>query len=103
MPSKKGNNIFNQRDYLRLLASSKRSKDRINAIINLGSKKEIDAISEVITNVLHNNINISRGNVAKLAKLKVFLRNLASRQTSLKRKKAILRDGKVIRGGFLGS
>lgn len=92
-----GNNVLKRQDYLNLLTTSKRDSKRRNALIDIGNKKEIEALCEIILNVMNRNIPLTPSQLKHLSKYKNVLRTLAKRSTTLKKKKTILKQ----KGGFL--
>lgn len=87
---------LNHRDYLTLLAKSK-SKRRRKALIDLADKKEIDAICEIVLNLLNGRLRVPRNVHSSLKRHKNELRILAKKTPPVKLKKHIL----VQKGGFL--
>ena len=79
-------------DLIKVLGNPKYRK----AILVHADKGLINAICEIVYNVLRNNINISESDKAKLIKHRKFLRELCEK-SSLKEKKKIL----IQKGGFL--
>lgn len=85
-------NIQSQFDLIKVLAKPKYRK----AILLHADKKLINAVCEIVYNVLKNNINISDKEKAQLVKNRHFLRKLCEK-SSFSHKKKIL----VQKGGFL--
>lgn len=84
-------------DYLSLLHRTK-NKKKLNQLIDYANRDQIDSISEVIENVLRGTLVLNQVQQARLKKYKNCMRALATRRTSLKRKKEQLRK---YSGGFI--
>ena len=65
------------------------------ALLRTANNSQIESLCEICLNILHGNVPV---NVQKLKKYKNFLRMLARKTTSLKRKKQMLVNQS---GGFL--
>ena len=89
--------ILKRKDYLNLLAKSKHKKRR-NALIDIADKGEIKALAEILVNVLHGNIQLTKAQKTKLQKYKNVLRQLCTQQCSASKKKEVLKQ----HGGILG-
>ncbi len=82
---------------LRSLCRCKKATSR-RARIERGGPALQKSLREVAHNVLKGNVRLSKGQLSKLRKHKAGVRALASKSTSLNRRKAIQQ-----RGGFLSS
>ena len=58
-----------KKDYLSLLAGSAKKRKRRNKLIDLAEKSEIDAVSEIIDNILRGNLSLSKRQIANLKKI----------------------------------
>jgi hypothetical protein len=84
--------IESQLDLIKALAKPKYRK----AILSHADKHLINAVCEIIYNVLKNNINLNQQDRTRLLKHKKFLRALCERSTvSAKEKILIQRGGKI--------
>lgn len=92
----KDSKTLKRKDFLNLLAHSKNARKR-KILLQWAEKPEIDAICECILNLLNGNVKISAKHLRKLNKHKHTLRQLCSKQYSMKKKKALLTQ----HGGFL--
>lgn len=70
-------------------------------LIDLATKEEIAACSEILLNAYKGNIRLTPTLIKKLAKIKREFRALVDKNVSLSTKKRILKKKQV--GGFLGS
>lgn len=77
---------------------SKADPATTKVIINTASPELIKAISECALNVLKGRVSLSHHQKNRLKRHKRALRQLIKRQTSAKKKKALL-----LKGGFLGA
>jgi hypothetical protein len=84
--------IQKQLDIIKVLANPKYRK----AILHHADKHLVNAICEIIYNVLKNTVNIKPADRAKLLKHKNFLRKLCEKSTLSSKKKILIQ-----RGGFL--
>ena len=96
-PSKK-TLALKHKDFLTLLGNSKQRKRR-NALIELGTNEEIDSISECILNILQGKVKLKSQEIKKLQKIKQYLRLLANKKCSIKKRKTLLKQ----KGGFLAA
>lgn len=78
-----------QRPFLQSILREAKQKER-KAMVDYANKDQINAVSELVMNVLHKNVPISPHVIRELTPHKNALRELARRKTSLKRRKAIL-------------
>ena len=67
---------------------------RRQVMLDHANKKQINALSEMILNLLKKRIPIEPGTYRKLKRHKNVLRTLANRQTSLKRRREQLKEQK---------
>jgi hypothetical protein len=81
---------------LKMLSKAKPSAAK--AIIKTADKELVDTLCECGLNVLKGNVRLTLGQKKRLARHKQALRALAQKQTSLRKKKALLQ-----KGGFLGA
>ena len=86
-----------QRPFLQSILREAKQKER-KAMVDYANKDQINAVSELVMNVLHHNVPVSSHVIRGLKPHKEALRELARRKTSLKRRKAIL--SKQTGGGF---
>jgi hypothetical protein len=98
MAPKKIPSALKHRDFLTLLGNTKNKKRR-NALIEVGTSGEIDGVSECILNILMGRVPLKPNQIRKLRKIKRYLRQLADKKCSLKKRKHILKQ----KGGFLGA
>lgn len=87
--------IIKEKQYVTLLAKTKNRKDRA-AIIDLGTTSQINALSELIVNILNANIPLNLKNKSRLARYKSDLRRLCRNTLSTKTKKRILQQGGIL-------
>ena len=85
-----------RREFLKLLAESKTPKRR-KLLTNWASKHDIDAVSEISLNTLNGNIELTPKLFKKLKKYQNVLRVLASKKTTLEKKRRVTKQS----GGFL--
>jgi len=90
-------NALKRRDYLNLLSKSRKKKRR-NALIDLGDREEINAVSECILNLLKNNIKIPKSKLRSIKKHKHTMRDVVDKNLSVSKRKKILKQKG---GGFL--
>ena len=83
-------------NYLSLLSKA-RNKNRRDRIIDLGTGKEIKAVSECIHNVLFGNVKLSPYERKTLVKYKKVLKSLSHKCQPIREKKRVLKQ----KGGFL--
>jgi hypothetical protein len=78
-------------DFLSLLgkAKGKRLRERL---LELASKNQIDAVLECIDNIDNNIVPVPKQNVKKLQRYTPIVRKLRVPRTSLRRKKALLKQ-----------
>jgi len=88
------NNINKQQDLLKVLATSK--KGIRNAILSNADKKLVIAILDSVFNLLNGSLNLSKPDLAKLAKYKHVFRRLIEKAPLAEKKKILLQHG-----GFL--
>ena len=74
--------------------------NRRNDLLKHANKDQINAVSEMVLNLLKNNINISPVTMAKLRPFRKSLRQIGARSQSLKKRKRTLQNQK---GGRLWS
>lgn len=89
-----------QRPFLQSILREAKQKER-KAMLDYANKDQINAVSELVMNVLHHNVSVSPHVIEGLRPHKKALRELAKRKSSLKRRKAILstqRGGSFWRG-----
>ena len=89
-PSKK-TLALKHKDFLTLLGNSKQRKRR-NALIELGTNEEIDSISECILNILQGKVKLKSQEIKKLQKIKQYLRLLANKKCSIKKRKTLFKQ-----------
>lgn len=88
--------VTQHKEFLHLLSNTKNKKRR-NGLIDVAENKEIKAISECIHNILLGNVPVTKKQIEHLRKYRHILRTLASRCSSLKKKRKILKQ----KGGYL--
>jgi hypothetical protein len=88
------NNINKQQDLLKVLATSK--KGIRNAILSNADKKLVIAILDSVFNLLNGSLNLSKPDLAKLAKYKHVFRRLIEKAPLAEKKKILVQHG-----GFL--
>lgn len=93
----KKSRALKHKDYLSLLSGNKNKKQR-NNLINLGTKDQINAVTECVTNILNGNIAVSNSQLKQLRQHKNAMRKLTLKSISATSKKKIL---KTQSGGFL--
>lgn len=84
-------------DYLSLLHRTKNKKKR-NQLIDLASKDQIDAISEVIENILRGTLVLTQVQKEKLRRYRNCMRLLITKRIPLVKKRTYLQS---YSGGFL--
>ena len=82
--------VVQQADYLSLLHRTK-NKAKRSKLLELADKDQIDAISEVIENVLRGTIVLSQAQKQKLRRYKTCMRLLTEPRASLAKKKKQLK------------
>lgn len=98
MKSVKKSTILQKRDFLRLLANANTPR-RTRSLISIAEKNEIKSIIEMLTNILHGNVNIDRNTLGRMRKCKNTLRKLTSGSLKLSDQRRILSKPQI--GGFL--
>ena len=88
------NNLNKQQDLLKVLATSK--KGIRNAILSNADKKLVIAILDSVFNLLNGSLNLSKPDLAKLAKYKHVFRRLIEKAPLAEKKKILVQHG-----GFL--
>ena len=92
---KSGKNAYNRRYFLNLIGNA--NTNRRKFLIDIADKGEINAICECADNLLKGNITISNAQKKKLSKYKKYMRFIAQKRTSIKKRKTALKQ----HGGFL--
>jgi len=87
-----------QHAYFLSLLKRAKTKEQRNKLIEMANKQQIDSISEIILNILHGTIALTRLQQTRLRRYKNCLRLLARKQTPLPIKQSQL---KTYSGGFL--
>lgn len=90
--------VKSQGDFLRVLVKRRKRPGDMRKLIDLASKEEIDACSEILLNAFRGNISLTPRLIKKISKSKRECEQLISKNVSLGRKKRILK-GQV--GGFI--
>ena len=89
--------ITKQEAFLRSVVNTKQKKDKI-ALIENAKPRQLDALCEIILNVLCGTVPLTTGEKKKASKHKVILRKLAKRcLKKLPRKRMLIRYFTVIR------
>ena len=78
------------RGFLQSLLREANAKRR-NVMLDLANKNQLNALSEMVLNVMKQNVPIQPKTIQKLKRYKNVLRALRLRQTSLKRKREQLK------------
>ena len=65
---------------------------RTNVMLDLANKNQLNALSEMVLNVMKQNVPIQPKTIQKLKRYKNVLQELRLRQTSLKRKREQLKQ-----------
>ena len=86
-------------DFIRVLARHRKKPGEWRKLLDVASKQEIDAVTEVLLNAYRGNIRLSKGTVNKIAKHKRKIEEILGRSTGIIRRKRLLKSGQV--GGFL--
>lgn len=84
-------------DYLSLLSRTNNKRKR-QQLIDIANKDQIDAISEVIENILRGTLVLTQVQHNRLRRYKKCMRQLVARRTSLRQKKDYLQ---TYSGGFI--
>lgn len=90
--------VGRNKDFLRVILKHGKNKKDIRKLMDLASRDEIAAISEVFYNALKGNVNLSPSAVKKIARHRRQIGQIVSKDVSLERKKRLLK-GQT--GGFL--
>lgn len=85
--------VVTNQDFLRYLCNCKKNQQK--SLIKYASKEQINAICEIILNILNGNLKIDEKQYKKLNSKKKVLRQLVNK-SSLKKKKFLIQ-----KGGFL--
>lgn len=96
-PGKIKPKVVRHADYISLLGRTKNKKKR-KQLIALADRDQVDAISEIIENVLRGTLVLTQTQHQRLRKYKKCMRQLVARRTALSKKKDYL---KTYSGGFL--
>jgi hypothetical protein len=89
--------ITEQETFLRAVVTAKRAKDKV-ALIKGAKPKELDALCEIILNILQGTVPLSDNEKKKASKHKTVLRKLAKRcLKKLPRKRLFIKYFTVIR------
>ena len=94
----KTSKVLKHRDYLTLLSKAKKKRRR-QKLIDLADNSEIQAICEIVYNILGGRLPLKPEQKKKLKRHRVALRNIVDRSKSVKKKKKILQQS----GGFLSA
>jgi hypothetical protein len=97
VPTSRLPKVAQHADFLSLLKRAK-TKEQRNKLFEMANKQQIDSISEIILNILHGTIVLTKLQQSRLFRYKNCLRLIARKQTPLPIKKSQL---KTYRGGFL--
>lgn len=87
--------IIKEKEYLTLLAKTKNRKKRA-ALIDLATANEINALSELIVNILNANVPLNPKTKTRLVRYKTDLRELCKKTLSTKTKKRLLQKGGIL-------
>ena len=79
------------RGFLQSLSREANAKRR-NVMLDLANKNQLNALSEMVLNVMKRNVPIQPKTIQKLKRYKNVLQELRLRQTSLKRKREQLKQ-----------
>lgn len=90
--------VTRNKDFLRVILRHGKSKKDIRKLMDLASRDEIAAISEVFYNALKGNVNLSPSAVKHIAKHRRQIEQIVSKDVSMEKKKRLLK-GQT--GGFL--
>lgn len=91
--------IRRQRPFLQAIVSSA-NRNRRKDFIKHANKDQVNAISEIILNLLKNNVPVTPVTMARLRSYRQILRRIGSRSVSLKKRRQALLNQK---GGRLWS
>lgn len=91
-----GSKALRRRDFLSLLDGTKSSADR-NKLIDVANRECIEALCEILLNVIRGELVIPPSLLLKLKRQKSKVRELTKKSTSLQRKRHLLKQS----GGFL--
>lgn len=95
-----GKSVLKRKDFLGLLVRNKNNKKRRNALVDIADTSEIKAVCEIILNLLHGNVPITKCVHKQCKRYRTVLRSLADNKTCLAVKKQILKKQS---GGFWGA
>ena len=98
---KKTPSVKTEADFLRVLVKRRKHPGDVRKLIDLATKDEIAACSEILLNAYKGNIRLSPNLIKKLARNKRQFQKLIDKSVSLSTKKKILKKKQV--GGFLGT
>lgn len=87
--------IVKEKEYLTLLAKTKNRKSR-NALIDVATASQINALSELIINILNANIPLTSKTKNRLTRYKSDLRQLCRKTLSTKNRKHLLQKGGIL-------
>ena len=88
-----------RKDYIFLLARKCKNKKKRKLLIEVADKGDIDAVTEIIANLLKGNVPLSTPDKNIFKRYKRTLRTLSKKTIPAKTKKELL----IQKGGFLGS
>ena len=81
--------IHRQKPFLKAITSAA-NKNRRNALIKHANKDQVNAVSEIVLNLLKNNVPVTPVTMARLRPYKQTLRKVGNRAVSLKKRRQAL-------------
>lgn len=87
--------IIKEKEYLTLLAKTKNRKNR-NALIDIATVSQINALSELIINILNANVPLTPKTKNRLVRYKSDLRQLCQKTLATKSRKQLLQKGGIL-------
>ena len=81
--------IHRQKPFLKAITSAT-NRNRRNALIKHAHKDQVNAVSEIVLNLLKNNVPVTPVTMARLRPYKQTLRKVGNRSVSLKKRRQAL-------------
>ena len=81
--------IHRQKPFLKAITSAA-NRNRRNALIKHANKDQVNAVSEIVLNLLKNNVPVTPVTMARLRPYKQTLRKVGNRAVSLKKRRQAL-------------
>ena len=81
--------IHGQKPFLKAMTSAA-NRNRRNALIKHANKDQVNAVSEIVFNLLKNNVPVTPVTMARLRPYKQTLRKIGNRAVSLKKRRQAL-------------